>query len=133
MQNFGTVFRYWEKGHGKIHCIQSVKKMVNVTVHFITEFSLNLSIHISSLFVSLFERYTHLVVYNKEILQKRLHWRQKNNVRRRRMNYLVPLIYLLKRYIRWLGRINQISKNDLKKCALRMVRLEQSMLLRKSM
>ncbi len=34
--------------------------MINVTVHFIT-FSLNLSIHISSLFVSLFEHYTHLV------------------------------------------------------------------------
>jgi hypothetical protein len=35
--------------------------MVNVTVHFITYFSLNLLIHVSSLFVSIFERYTHPV------------------------------------------------------------------------
>jgi hypothetical protein len=69
----------------------------------------------------------------EEIPQKRLHQRQKNNIRRRRMNYLIPLMYLLKRYVRRLGRINKIAKNHLKKCVLRMVWLEQSMLLRKSM
>jgi hypothetical protein len=69
----------------------------------------------------------------EEILRKRLHRRQKNNIRRRRMNDLIPLVSLLKRYIRRLGRINQIAKKHLKKCVLRMVWLEQSMLLRKSM
>jgi hypothetical protein len=69
----------------------------------------------------------------EEILQKRLHRRQKNYVRRRRKNYLISLMYLLKRYIRQLGRINQIAKKHLKKCVLRVVWLEQSMLLRKSM
>jgi hypothetical protein len=69
----------------------------------------------------------------EEIFQKHLHQRQKDNVRRRRLNYLIPHMYLLKRYVRQLGRINQIAKKHLKKCVLRMVWLEQSMLLRKSM
>jgi hypothetical protein len=75
------------------------KKMVNVTVHFITQFSLNLSIHVSSLFVSLFEHYTHPVGKRRDP-PKASSLEAKNNIRRRRMNYLIPLMYLLKRYVR---------------------------------
>jgi hypothetical protein len=84
------------------------------------------------LFVSLFERYTHLVGKRRDP-PKAISPEAKNNVRRRRMNYLIPLMYLLKRYVRRLGRINQIAKKHLKKCVLRTVWLEQSMLLRMSM
>jgi hypothetical protein len=55
--------------------------------------------HISSLFVSLIKRYTHLVGKRRDP-PKGSSPEAKNNVRRRRMNYLIPLMYLLKRYIR---------------------------------
>ena len=73
---------------------------------------MNLSIHISSLFVSLFEYYTHPIGKRRDPRSsKSVFTGGKNNVRSWRMNYLIPLMYLLKRCIRWLGRINQIAKN----------------------
>jgi hypothetical protein len=51
----------------------------------------------------------------EKILQKYLHQRQKNYVRRRRKIYLIPLMYLLKRYVRQEARINQIAKKQGKK------------------
>jgi hypothetical protein len=51
------------------------------------------------LFGSLFEHYTHLVGKRRDP-PKASSPEAKNYVRRRRKNYLIPLMYLLKRYLR---------------------------------
>ncbi len=53
----------------------------------------------------------HIQLVKEKILQKCLHRRQKNYVRRRKKIYLSPLLYLLKRYVRQEARINWIAKN----------------------
>jgi hypothetical protein len=66
------------------------------------------------LFVSLFEHYTRPVGKRRDP-SKVFSPEAKNHVRRRRKNYLIPHMYLLKRYVRQEARINQIAKNLRKK------------------
>jgi hypothetical protein len=108
------------------------KKKVNVTVHFITQFLLNLSIHISSLFVSLFERYTHLVGKRRDLPKASSPEAKKQ--RKKKEDELSHPPHVPPEEVRKTIRKNKSNrKKHLKKCVLRVVWFEQSMLVRKNM
>ncbi len=108
------------------------KKTVNLTVHFITKLSLNLSIHISSLFVSLFEHYTH--PFGKRRDPPKASSPEAKKLCKKKKEELSDPPYVPPEEVHKMIRKNKSNrKKHLKKYVLRMVWLEQSMLLRKSM